>query len=90
MLGLIIFNYYGIIQLWKRLRRCRYMTLRPKVRLIDVLIKAAARIMITDMVLMAIDLSVVVVYRVAESGLIGEICGAEVDIGLMESRLNLI
>ena len=29
-------------------------------------------------------------YRVAESGLIGEICGAEVDIGLMESRLNLI
>ena len=66
------------------------LTLRPKVRLIDVLIKAAARIMITDMVLMAIDLSVVVVYRVAESGLIGEICGAEVDIGLMESRLNLI
>ena len=87
---LIIFNDYGIIQLWKKLRCCRYMTLHPKVRLIDVLIRAVARIMIADMVLMVIDLSVVVVYRVAESGLIGEVCGAEVDIGLMESRLNLI
>ncbi|QWQ31349.1 hypothetical protein KOY49_04270 [Candidatus Minimicrobia vallesae] len=46
------------------------MTLRPKARLIDVLIRAVALIMITDIVLMAIDLSVVVVYRVAESGLI--------------------
>ena len=89
-MSLTIFNYYGMIQLWKKLRCCRYMTLRPKVRLIDVLARAVARIMITDMVLMAIDLSVVVVYRVAESGLIGEVCGSEVDIGLMESRLNLI
>ena len=90
-MGLIIYNCYGIVWVWKdRFQYCRYTRTLLKMKPIDVLIRAAVRILTTDMVLMAIDLSVVVVYRVAESGLIGEICGAEVDIGLMESRLNLI
>ena len=91
-MGLIIYNCYGIVWTWKkRFQYCRYTRTLLKRKPIDVLIRAAVRILTTDTATMTIS-QPALTRQVAESNLslVIEDCGIEVGIDHTESLLSLI
>ena len=92
MLGLIIYNCYGIVWACKeRFQYFRYTRTLLKMKPIDVLIRAAVRILTTDTVTMTIS-QPALTCQIAESklSLAIEDCGIEVGIDHTESLLSLI